>query len=260
MTVLRIDTRLTYDFAAPADCLLQVEPAALPGQVLREDALSTSPVEGFARGAGEEGLGSRAWFGAPEGRLEITYAGCVEVTRDAPDLGTLPATPARRLPAEVTPFLMPSRYCPSDLFEAIVAADFDGLAGGALVAAVRDWVADRLSYVPGASGPATDAMDTYVARQGVCRDYAHLVVTLSRAGGVPARVASVYAPDVDPPDFHAVAEVWLDGAWRLVDATGMAAPGDIAVIGVGRDAAEVSFLTIMGAAEMVSQEVTVRRA
>ncbi|MEM7644642.1 MAG: transglutaminase domain-containing protein, partial [Pseudomonadota bacterium] len=93
-----------------------------------------------------------------------------------------------------------------------------------------------------------------------CRDYAHVMITLARAGGVPARMASVYAPDVDPPDFHAVAEVWLDGAWHLVDATGMATPSSMALIGVGRDAADVSFLMTMGMAELVSQEVRVQRA
>lgn len=260
MTTLSIRAALAYDFDAPADCLLQVEAALGAGQEVLDESLSTTPVEGFVRHPGEGALGTRAWFAAPAGRLEVTYEGRVRVTRADPGLDDLPATPARLLPADATPFLMPSRYCPSDQFESVVATEFAGLAGGALAEAVRAWASDNLSYVPGASGPQTDAVETYMGRQGVCRDYAHVVIALARAGGVPARIASVYAPDVDPPDFHAVAELWLDGAWRLVDATGMAAPGDIAVIGVGRDAADVSFLTVMGAAAMVSQSVEVTRA
>ena len=67
-------------------------------------------------------------------------------------------------------------------------------------------------------------METFVERRGICRDYAHLMITLARASGMPARMVSVYAPDVEPPDFHAVAEVFVGGEWRLIDATGMAEP------------------------------------
>ena len=82
----------------------------------------------------------------------------------------------------------------------------------------------------------------------------------------PARFASVYAPDVTPQDFHAVAEVFLadptceGGAWHLVDATGMASAGEIAKIGIGRDAADVSFLTSYGLAEFKDKTISVLRA
>jgi transglutaminase-like putative cysteine protease len=97
----------------------------------------------------------------------------------------------------------------------------------------------------------------------VCRDYAHVLIVLARAAAIPARYVSGYAPQVDPQDFHAVAEVFLGdskgpgGSWHLVDATGMARAGEIAKIGIGRDAADVSFLTSFGTIEMVTQEVEV---
>ncbi len=179
------------------------------------------------------------------------------MTRPDVDLAALSADSPRFMTAEATSFLMPSRYCPSDEFQAFVAAEFGHLRGGGQVAAMRDWIENAFSYVPGASGPATTARDSFVQRQGVCRDYAHVMIALARAAGIPARIASVYAAPVDPPDFHAVAEVWLDGTWHLVDATGMARASEIAVIGVGRDAADVSFLASFGMAEMFSQSVTV---
>ncbi len=92
---------------------------------------------------------------------------------------------------------------------------------------------------------------------GVCRDFAHVMITLARASGMPARMASVYAPLDPPQDFHAVAEVYLDGGWHLVDATGMARPDQMVRIGVGRDAADVAFLTVYGNAVMQSQSVRV---
>ncbi len=86
------------------------------------------------------------------------------------------------------------------------------------------------------------------------------MITFARAEGIPARIASVYALGVDPPDFHAVAEVFLGGEWHLVDPTGMAREADMVKIGVGRDAADVAFLTAFGEVKFNAQSVTVERA
>ena len=258
MTTLSIDAHLIYDLAAPASLLMQVEVAEIAGQVIRDADLRTSATDTFRRIPAEAALGTRTWIHA-EDRFEATYRAEVEITRPDPNLATLSATPTADLTAEATSFLMPSRYCQSDLFQPFVASEFEGLAGGPLAEAIRGWVHDNFAYVPGISDARTTAMDSFLARQGICRDYAHVVVAMARAGGLPARCASVYAPDVEPPDFHAVAEIWLDGAWHLVDATGMAHASDIAVVGVGRDAAEISFLTVMGMATFVEQSVSVTR-
>ena len=130
--------------------------------------------------------------------------------------------PLHELPGEEVKFLLPSRFCPSDKFGTFVENEFGGLEGGARVAAMRDWIEANLEYVRGSSDAETTVIDTFIKRQGICRDYAHLMVTLARASNIPARAVCVYAPDATPPDFHAVAEVSLDGAWYLVDATGMA--------------------------------------
>lgn len=116
-----------------------------------------------------------------------------------------------------------------------------------------------MSYVPASSSPATTVVDTFAAREGICRDYAHMVCALARAAGIPARFASVYAPDVDPPDFHAVAQVWLEGGWQFVDATGMSRPDEAVLIAVGRDACDAAFLETDLPAEPVAQSVAVRR-
>jgi transglutaminase-like putative cysteine protease len=254
---LTIEAALAYELAAPSDLLMQVECARMAGQQVLEDALSTTPVEGFVRIPAEASLGTRAWMRA-DGVLEATYRARVRVARPDPDLARLGHTPPRALTGEATGFLMPSRYCPSDEFQAVAAAEFEGLSGGPLIAAMRDWIEEAFSYVPGASGPQTTARDTYLERRGVCRDYAHVLIAMARAGGIPARIVSGYAPHVDPPDFHALTEVFLEGTWHLVDATGMARAGEVAVVGVGRDAADVSFLTTFGPATLVRQQVTVR--
>ncbi len=77
-------------------------------------------------------------------------------------------------------------------------------------------------------------------------DYAHLVVALLRALDVPARLVAVYAPGLDPMDFHAVAEAYIDGAWHVVDATALAPRSTLLRIATGRDAADTAFLTTIG--------------
>ena len=72
---------------------------------------------------------------------------------------------------------------------------------------------------PAPAIPSTARWTPCSPAQGVCRDYAHLVVALLRAVNVPARLVSVYAPGVYPMDFHAVAEAFVEGQWRVVDAT-----------------------------------------
>lgn len=140
-------------------------------------------------------------------------------------------------------YVRPSRYCESDALGAVAGAEFPGLAGGELLAAVTSWVGQRLAYVSGSSRFTDGAVQTYIARRGVCRDFAHLVVALLRARGVPARLASVYAPGLSPMDFHAVAEAQLDGRWYVVDATGLAPRQSMLRIATGRDAADTAFMT-----------------
>jgi len=204
-------------------------------------------------------IGERIWLSA-SGRLLVDYSATVAVNRLLTDYRSLAQIPPRELPGETVQYLFASRYCPSDRFHTFVQAEFSGLAGGQLVGALRDWIADHLTYTPGSSDSTTSAVDTFVSRQGICRDYAHLLISLARAADIPARIASVYACGVDPPDFHAVAEVFLGGEWHLVDATGMADEGLMAKIGVGRDAADVAFLTIFGNGTMNAQSVSVERA
>ena len=83
---------------------------------------------------------------------------------------------------------------------------------------------------------------------------------LARAAHIPARMASVYALGVTPMDFHAVAEVYLGGDWHMIDATGMSCPTETARICVGRDAADIAFLTAYREIEVVEQVVRVEKA
>jgi transglutaminase-like putative cysteine protease len=253
---LSIVTTLDYAVPGPVDVLLQIEAAMIPEQQVLHAHIDLPPLDHFARVSAQADIGERIWLrtSAP---LQVRYEATVAVNRMLADIETLPAMPTYLLPGETVDYLMPSRYCTSDTFHEFVQNEFGYLEGGARVAAIRDRIASTLTYEPGSSDAFTTAADTFKSCKGVCRDYAHLMIALVRASAIPARFASVYGLGVEPQDFHAVAEVFLDGAWHLVDATGMSSPDRIAKIGIGRDAADVSFLSSFGAIEMLSQSVQV---
>jgi transglutaminase-like putative cysteine protease len=255
---LSIDARLDYELAEPAELLLALEVAQMHDQHLVTDRLDVSGVEPLIPIAAEESLGRRVWTRG-SGAISVHYAATVDVDRPETRIGGLAASDKCALPALVVPYLFPSRYCESDRFEALVRRDFGQLAGGDQVQAIAAWIRDHVDYVPGTSDASTTATDCFIARQGVCRDFAHLMVAMARAAGIPARTVAAYAWQLAPQDFHAVAEVWLDGAWHLVDATGLAPCEGIVRIGVGRDATDISFLTVFGSARLISQQVAVER-
>ena len=256
---LSIVTSLDYFFPAPTDVLLQIEAAATPEQSVEKARISVLDCQHFARVPAQDNIGDRIWVSL-QGEVRVEYSAIVTISRDFDDFQHLDKVAPHQLPGEAVQYLMGSRYCPSDQFQSFVYEEFGHLEGGARVMAMRDWIQHHFSYVPGISSSETTAIETFARRQGICRDYAHVLITLVRASGIPARIASVYALGIEPPDFHAVAEVFLGDAWHLVDATGMAKAGAMAKIGIGRDAADVAFLTAYGQAIMNAQSVSVELA
>ncbi len=255
--IVTIRTDLHYSMTAETDLVLQIEAAAMSDQRIVEHSFEPGVTAHLTRVAAEFGIGERVWLRVT-GNLICRYTATVRIDRPGIDLQALPATPPHLLPADAVRCLMPSRYCPSDEFQHFSETEFGALQGGARFAAIADWVRGNLRYLPGSSHGATTALDTFVQRQGVCRDFSHVMICLLRASAIPARFASVYAPDANPPDFHAVVEVYLDGGWHLFDPTGMAAPDTMIRIGAGMDAAETSFLMSYGPIRFESQSVSVQ--
>ena len=162
----------------------------------------------------------------------------------------------RAVPAAVTQrdrieYVRPSRYVQSDellgsLIDPATVDSFIHLPAAERVVAARDWVAGLLDYVSGSTGPTDGLPEVIETGEGVCRDFAHLLAGLLRATDLPARVVSVYAPQLDPMDFHAVVEAAVDDNWVLLDATGLAPRHGMLRISTGRDAADNAFLVNEG--------------
>lgn len=181
------------------------------------------------------------------GVLEIDYIAAVSGSAPPPTTSIIDAYRYGR----------PSRYCQSDQLGPLARAEFAGLNGRELLEAVSSWVGSKVAYVQGSSRPTDGAVTTMLSRAGVCRDFAHLAVALLRANGVAARVASVYAPGLDPMDFHAVAEACVDGSWWVVDPTTLAPRSSLVRIATGVDATDTAFLTALrGEVDLVDLSVT----
>jgi len=257
-TTVSIVANLVYTLDRPADVLLLIEAIPMPDQQLLSDLLTVQGSSPLTTIAGMDGLGRRTWLHA-DGPIQIRYTASITIARAATDIAGLDTVPHAELPADYIQYLMPSRYCPSDRFDHFVATCFGASDKGQKVADMADWVFSNLDYRFGSSNGGTTATDTFLSRQGVCRDYAHLLIALCRAGDIPARMVSAYALGLDPPDFHAVVEVYLAGRWHLVDPTRLVPETNLVRIAVGRDATDVGFMTIFGTAQMVSQSVMVTR-
>lgn len=181
------------------------------------------------------------------GRLSVKY-GVTVIGEAAPaTLGT----------EEWYHYIRPSRYCASDELGPLARDQFAGLDGFELLAGVSSWVGGHIAYVPGSSRPIDGAVATLLARSGVCRDFAHLTVALLRANGIPARIVAVYAPGLEPMDFHALVEACVEGAWYVVDPTCLAPRSSMVRIATGADAADTAFLTtVAGFVDLVEMEVS----
>jgi len=244
----QVGSRIVLDVTGPADLVFAVAVSRhySPSAESLAVVLGGTPVEASEVPDAHGTRLHRVRTGT--GRLELEYSATIDGPGENDD-----ATETDRLV-----YGRPSRYAESDVLAPTAAAEFAGIDGHEnLLASVSSWVGTRLAYVTGSSLPTDGAARTLLARRGVCRDYAHVCVALLRALGVPTRVAAVYAPGLDPMDFHAVAEAWIDGAWRVVDATTLAPRSTLVRIATGRDAADTAFLTVVsGRADLVDVTVS----
>jgi len=232
--------------------ILQVAVAAAPGRTVddRLDVTLDSRPLAVQELSGPHG-GRIHRLDAQPGRLEVSY----RATAAGP---SVPGEQDEDDAYELLLALRPSRYCPSDALLGFAAGELGGRPPDAdLARDVLAWVANRTVYEPGSSGPLDTAVETLLSGQGVCRDFAHLGVALSRAVGIPSRLVAAYAPGLAPMDFHAVVEVHLNGAWHVLDPTHLAPRASLLRIATGRDAADTAFADVtMGVAPLTQIEVT----
>ena len=242
---------LAYQVDSPAEFIFNLHAARTPQQRVVAESFAVTPQVPVTF-EDEPANGNRlARLSATPGTLGVRYAGTVEITQHMVEREHLTATPLADIPAGALRFLLPSRYCQVDQVQALAWQEFGHLAPGCgQVGAVCAWVRARTQFQPGTSGTNTSALETLEHRAGVCRDFAHLTIALLRALNYPARFVTGVdygAPaSLGPPDFPASVEAYLGDRWYLFDPTDISPVTGLLRIGIGRDAADVSFATMFG--------------
>ncbi|MEI7664562.1 MAG: transglutaminase family protein [Synechococcaceae cyanobacterium ELA263] len=200
---------------------------------------------------------------APSGITRFGYATTITCSdRSDPVLPSVPECPIQALPIDTYRFLNPSTYCDTESLMAMAWHTFAGVPRGwLLVQAICDWVHDRIRFDYEAVRPQKTASDTLADSAGVCRDYAHLAISLCRCLNVPARYCTGYLgytgiPVAEAPvDFSAWFEAFLGDRWYVFDARHNIPRCGRVLIARGRDAADVPFLRSFGEHQLVNLEV-----
>lgn len=258
---IKIDCELAYELDATSDFVFMIHASADASQTIIEENLQVKSATSLLpfRTYADPHSGNRFLrLQAEAGPLKLNYRAVVDRMGELIDPNAA-EDPIHGIPDDVLRFLMPTRYCESDHLGPTAIQLFGNLPRGyARVKAICEWVHQNIEYRIGSTVATTTARDVFEQRAGVCRDFAHLSVTLCRALNIPARLVSGYAQFPEPPpDFHAIFEAWLGGRWVLFDPTEMVPVDQVVRVATGRDAKDVAFATIFGPARMTTMSPNV---
>jgi len=262
--LIRSTFDIQFEFREPVAMLamLHLHPS-LQAQLRTADTLQVERIEGgtaaaVAAEAYMDCFGNRCErFLAPQGLVRLSGDNVVEMAEypDAAGYDAVQHAP-EDLPAETLQFLLSSRYCQVDQMSH-AATDLFGTwpRGWGLAEAIRGWVHNHVRFDYATARPTKTALDVFTERVGVCRDFQHLAITLTRAMNIPARYVTGHLGDIrhpysGPGDFSAWYEVYLGGRWWTMDARHNAPRLGRILMATGRDATDVALTTSFGAAEL----------
>jgi transglutaminase-like putative cysteine protease len=249
--------QISYEVNAPTPLIFMLRPRSGFGQwVMREEYLIEPSVQVVEYTDSYGNLCQR--LVAPPGSFRVRTTAWVET---ADKIDTQPGAPyvlVQDLPETALQFLLPSRYCQADCLGDL-ATEIAGNAapGYDQVEAIRMWIQQNIEYRYGTSDASTSAVDTAKQGVGVCRDFTHLGIALSRSLNIPARMVVGYLYELDPMDLHAWFEAFVGGRWYTFDATQKEPRGNRIAIAYGRDAADVALVTQFGAVQLSNMKVWV---
>jgi transglutaminase-like putative cysteine protease len=249
-----------YEVYAPTTVTTMLRPRRQEGQSIISERFHITPPIPFSEYTDLYGnLCQRATL--PVGQVTITteVEARVDRTRLVPDPHP-PFLLVGDLPDEVMHYILPSRYCESDLHEInMLAMQIAGnLAPGYdQVEAIRAWIHQHVRYQYGVTDGSTTALDVARNRMGVCRDFTHLAIALCRNLCIPTRMTVGYLDQLKAIDLHAWFEVFMGDGWYAFDAVQPKTDGYRIEIAHGRDAADVAMVTQYGNANLQSLHVEV---
>ena len=251
---------LSYDIRSETTFIFNFEVARLGSHRDLVEALTIAPAQPARTHVSGDLQTRYLSINAQPGPLHVHYEAAVALEPFRADPASVQETPVSKIPLDILPFLLPSRFIPSDRLAAFAQKEFGALPPGhSRVTAICNWIYANIDYQRGSSDEMTTATESLIKRAGVCRDFAHIAIAFCRAINIPARFVSCYAYGLEPSDFHAVFEAYLDGRWWLFDATRQAHLDGLIRIGAGRDAAEIAFASPFGEIIPGPVSVTIKR-
>jgi transglutaminase-like putative cysteine protease len=171
------------------------------------------------------------------------------------------------LPEDVLHFLLGSRYCDTDRLATKAWNLFGQIPPGwPRAQAILDYTHARLTFGYQFARPDRTASEARIERKGVCRDFAHLAITLCRCMNIPARYCTGYLGDIGVPadpapmDFSAWFEVYLGGMWHTMDARHNTPRIGRILMARGRDATDTAISTAFGTATLMQFDVVTYEA
>jgi transglutaminase-like putative cysteine protease len=246
--------QIVYDCPQPTPMLLVVtpHPTRAPDLVGPHVLAFDPPVEARSYSDGFGNVCTR--IVAPAGRLTIATRLIVEDTgMPDPMIRAAWQRSVEHLPDEMLIYHLGSRYCDTDRLSDIAWSLFgQGPTGWDRVQAICDYVHDRIAFGYEHARATRTASEAFSERRGVCRDYAHLAITLCRCVNIPARYCTGYLGDIGMPppygpmDFAAWFEVYLDDRWHTFDARNNVPRIGRILLARGRDATDVAIATTFG--------------
>ena len=260
---IRIGYELIFDCPQPTPMMLTVNVhSTRRADLLVSDDLVTSPsVPVYTY---EDGFRNRcSRLVAPTGQIRLS-TDAVVMDSGQPDILPPPVQqiPVQDLPDDTLVFLLASRYCETDRLSPIAWFLFSGApAGWARVQAICDYVHDHVTFGYEYARSTKTAWEVYGEKTGVCRDFAHLAVSLCRCMNIPARYCTGYLSDIGMPppyapmDFAAWFEAYLDGGWYIFDARNNVPRMGRILMARGRDAADVAISNSFGVNTLTSFKV-----
>ena len=198
---------------------------------------------------------------APKGKFSVSTRAELIVADCVDRAGGGHFVEIQNLPDAVLAYLLPSRYCDSELFGQMAQEITAGHnLGYDQVAAIESWIRSSIRYEYDGSDAPVSAREVNSRQYGVCRDLAHLGIALCRALTIPARMVVGYLHNLEPMDLHAWFEAYVADRWYTFDPTQKELKGGYVVLGYGRDAADVAVYNQFGPPVLPARkEVAVKR-
>jgi len=258
--ILNAVCELAFEAAMPVPVVLMLHPRSGPGQWIMREEYSLNPHVPVSEYTDAFGNLCQRIVVQP-GPFAI-HSSCTADVADEIDVDLqADFVPVQLLPESVLQYLLPSRYCQSDLLgQTAVSLTKNQAPGYQQVEAIRAWIEQNVEYRYGTSTASTSAVDTEQSRVGVCRDFSHLGMALCRSLNIPARMVVGFMKDLEPMDLHAWFEAYVGGRWYVFDATQKKPMGNRIAVAYGRDAADVALATNYGLLELKGMKVTVEAA